>query len=471
MKQAFKDEKGVLTAKVSFDETDIQKAQNKAVIHLAGQVTVPGFRKGKAPVSTAAKYLHGNDVADETINQLLRLVDSTFEKDETFSKYVKENKLVGGFRPAVSLDKFESKDAEFTISYVLRPVVSKLGSYKGLKADKVKKEEVKAEDIEKTISKLAEDQAELVPAEKAAVKGDTANIDFCGLMDGKEFEGGSAKAFDLELGSNKFVPGFEDQVVGHKAGEKFDVKLTMPETYPAPLTGKDVTFVVTLNSVKVKQVPAINDEFATTLTGEYASKSLAELKDKVKANLTKANETKYNNALINTLLLQVRDGSEFAVADKYLDSLAQERSAEDEKNVQKQGLSLDDYLKLVGQDKKTYEAQLKDGVLGELKSSLIYDALAEAEKIAAPTEADIEKELHSSVKDFVASFTSYLKAQKMSDDQIKNQVNGYLNQVFASLLTRKVQDRVLELNGFKKPEEKPAEKADKAPASDAEKAK
>lgn len=460
MNHTFKKENGKLTATVTFDEKEIQHATEKAVNRLAKEVTVKGFRKGMAPVSEARRYLNADDVMNQTVNSLLGNVDGAFEKNDEFQGYVKGNKLANGFRPAVSLTKFSDKEAEFIITYYLRPELVKLGAYTGLKID-VKQESVSDADVDEEINRLAADNAELVPVEREAKIGDTANIDFTGLLDGKEFDGGSAKAFDLELGSGRFVPGFEEQVVSHKSGDKFDVALKMPENYPAPLASKDVVFKVVLNTLKEKQVPAINDEFATTLTGSYASKDLAELKAKVRTNLEKSAADRFRNAKINAYLLQVRDSSEYAISDEFAAQAVKERETEDAKSIEAQGLSLEEYLKLMNQTKEQYESGLKAVVEAEIKSSLVYNGIAEAEKVDAPTNADIEKQLGSSIDDFIKNYTNYLKSQKLNQEQISNQINGYINQIFASIMTARVQAKVLELNEGKKEETKTDETAAK----------
>lgn len=460
MTNSIKEEKGLLLVTATYDKDDIKAAVDKAINHLCLEVTVPGYRKGKAPVSTASRYLRNEDINNETINQLLRAYDKNFEKDDNLNKYFKEDKVFG-VRPEVNVTKFAPEGAEILITYVLRPTVSKLGQYKGITSSAEKKEITEA-DIEKELNRLAENEAELAPKDKAAEKGDTANIDFVGLMEGKEFDGGSAKAFDLVLGSNQFVPGFEDQVIGHKAGDKFDVALTMPENYPAPLTSKPVVFKVTLNSVKVKEIPEINDDFATTLTGEFASKDLAELREKVISHLNKDAENEYMNHILNDLLLQVRDSSEFVIADKFVNIQVDERMHADERNIENQGLSLDEYLNLIKKSKDEYRKELTDGVLSEVKTSLVYDAIMDAEKLPKVENKDIEEALGSKISDFVNGYSGYLRASKMNDEQIRNQVNGYLNQVFTSIMTKRVQDCILVLNGYKeeaKPEEKPAEEA------------
>ncbi len=453
MERTFKNENGHLIAKVTFASEEVTKATEKGIRKLCESVTVPGFRKGKAPVEKARLRLRSNDIAQATIDDLLQRVDAGFMKDDEFSSYVKDSKILGSFRPSVSIDKFTNTEAEFTITYTLRPVCSRLGNYKELHSD-VQEHVVSDEDVQTFIEGLAKDNAELVPTTEAAKMGDTANIDFVGLLEGKEFEGGSAKSFDLVLGSKHFVPGFEEQVVGHKAGEKFDITLTMPENYPEPLTGKEVLFKVTLNAVKVSQVPEINDEFATTLSGKYASKDLAELKEKVRTNLVEDNHKRYLNNLVNSFLLQIRDASEFVIADDYVSELVQQRKSADEKRINDQGLTLAEYLKLIGQKAEDYENQLRDGVLSEIKTSLTYDAIATAEKIPSPAQADLEKRLGSPINGFMNDLSSYLRSQKLSDQQIQNQINNYLNQVFLSILNERVQTRILELNGFKVEEKK-----------------
>lgn len=472
MKRTFKNENGHLIAEVSFDGEEIKSAQERAINKLIQNVTVPGFRKGKAPKERAISRLSQQQVFDESINAMLRTLDKNFNTDEEFQSYVKGNKLLGRFRPDVELKKYEAEDAEFVVTWILVPEVKTLGEYKGLKSD-VKLKRVLVADIDTEIKKLAEENAELVEADKAAEIGDTANIDFVGLMNGEAFEGGSSKGFDLELGSKRFVPGFEEQIVSHKAGDKFDVALTMPENYPAPLTGKAVVFKVTLNSVKVKEVPEINDEFATTLSGKYVSKDLAELKAKVKENLSKQNEENFKNSKINGLLLQIRENSEFVIAKEYIDQLVKDRKASDEDAISKQGLSLEEYLKLTNNTMEAYEKQLTAGVEAELKTQLVYEALAKALEIPAPTQKDIEDQLGTPLNQFINSYTNYLKGAKLPEEQINAQINGYINQVFASILTNRVQSKVLELNTVakkttKKAEEKPAEeKVEEKPAEEA----
>ncbi len=285
-------------------------------------------------------------------------------------------------------------------------------------------------------------------------------------MNGKEFDGGSSKAFDLELGSHKFVPGFEEQCIGHKAGDHFDLPLTMPENYPEPLTGKDVVFVVDVNEVKVHEVPEIDDDFATTLSGDLASDNLEELRGKIRTQLTEQNHKNYLNNLVNSLLNQVRDSSEFVIADEYVGVYADQRQHSDEHQVEEQGLTLEEYLKLVNMSYEDYRANLVSGVTAELKASLIYDALATAEEIPAPQQADIEARLGTPLNQFISVYSKYLKSQNLSDEEVNNYINNYINQIFISIFNERIQSRILEINGYKAPEPAAAEENSEAEASE-----
>ena len=445
MNHTFKNENGHLIATAIFGKDEISTATNKAIVSICKDITVKGFRKGKAPIEEARKYIRSDDLANHTINELLKVVDREFFKDPEFNGY----SLLNGFRPNVSLDKFSNEEVQFTISYVLRPYTSKIGKYIDLKAD-VKEEEVTDADIDKHIQHLAEENSELVTKEKAAEKGDIVNIDFVGLLNGEAFDGGSAKAFDLELGSNHFVPGFEDQLLGHKAGDKVDVNVTLPTEYPEPLSGKDVLFKVTINSVKVKEVPEIYDEFATTLSGKYVAKDLAELKAKVKDILVDQNHHNYENGIINSLLLQTRDGSEFVIPDEYIEQLVDNQMKYNSQRFESQGITLDEYLKIIKKEKDQYRSELKEQLTNQLKTSLLYDAIFAAEKLAYPTNEELEAKLGRPLNQVLKELNSYFKSLGQSDEQIRAQTNSYLNEVNSSIIFEKVQNRLLVLNGYKK---------------------
>lgn len=449
---------GLLKIDLSFDEKEYQNALNKAEVALAKDVVVPGYRKGHAPLDTAKKYINGNKLADEIINNFLKAADKEFTSEKLYESY-----QILNIRPEINVTKFEEKESDISITYILNPEVTKLGEYKGIKSD-VKEKEITDKDVEDEINSLAKQNEELVSVDREVKKDDTVNIDFVGYLNGKPFDGGEGKSFDLVIGSNHFVPGFEDQLIGHKAGEKFEIKVTMPDNYPEELANKETTFKVTINSVKEGQVPEINDEFATTLTGDYVSKDLAELKEKVKNKLVDQAKKDYLRNKANDYLLKCRDSSEYEIADKYVDLITNDKIENDRKMIEQQGLTLEEYLKLTKVDYDTYKADIRNNSLAELKNGLVYDAIYKKENIPTITNADLEKQIGMPLNSFVNQYGSYLKMQKYNDNQIRNETNRYINSIATNLVQQKVIDKVLILNGDKteeKVEEKKEEKTDK----------
>lgn len=482
MTREFKNENGLLCAEITFNSEEVKKAQEKAIDKLIQGVTVPGYRKGKAPKEAAISRLNQNQIINESIDKLLYWLDDNLNSDEEFKGYIRDRKFFDGLRPDVKLTAYDLNAAKFHVEWALNPVLSKLGAYTGLKNTATLKK-ITEKDVDEKIHQLAEDEAELVVKEKAAELGDICNIDFTGLLNGEPFDGGSAKGYDLELGSNKFVPGFEEQVVSHVAGDKFDVELTLPDNYPEPLNSKHVIFKVTLNSVETKVLPEINDDFATTLTGNYVSKDLAELKEKVKAELKDQAAKDFKNSTVNSLLLQIRDNSEYVIGKPVLDYYVNNRINEQAHQIESQfgGMNLDEFLKLTNKTHEDFEKEIRVGVESEIKNNLVYESLMKELQIAQPSKEEVEKELGSTIDEVYNRYSAALKGSNLSTDEINSRINNYINQVYASVLTGKVQAKVLELNAPKPKakkakeetkEEKPAEEAEvKAEEKPAEEAK
>ena len=452
MKKSFKKDKTELLAEVSFDKDDIQKASNKAAVRVAQDITVPGFRKGKAPIDKAMAHISVEKFNDAVVNQLLREIDKNFATDEEFKKYVDGHKFAN-FHPDVHLEKFTETEADFHVHYILNPEISKLAKYTGIKPS-IEKEKVDDKKVDEFIKDLAKQNAELIYKEDEIKKGDTCNIDFTGYIKGKEFDGGSAKSYDLEIGSKQFVPGFEDQLIGHKSGDKIDVKVTLPDNYPEPLNGKEALFKVTINDVKEKSIPKINDEFATTLTGKFVSKDLAELKTKVKEHLIKNSDDKYLNDVLNAIVKEIKKGSTFEIHDRLIEENIERRIHNIEYQAKSYGLSLDEFLKIQNLDLEKAKADFKEQIINEFQNSLITEAIVENEKIAMPTKDELSEYLGTSVDDYLKNFNSYFTQQGNSKEEADLHAQNYLNNTLSTMIQRKVNDKLLVLNGFKKEEKK-----------------
>ena len=453
MKKSFKKEKSELLAEIEFNKEEIASASNKAANVVSQNITVPGFRKGKAPIEKAMAYISSEKFNDEVIHQLLKNIDKEASQDKEFKKYVDENKLAN-FRPDVHLEKFSDTEALFHVHYLLNPEITNLAKYTGIKIN-AEKDKVDDKKISDYIKDLADKNSELIYKDSEIKKGDTANIDFLGLINGKEFDGGSAKAYDLVIGSNQFVPGFDEKLIGHKAGEKVDVEITLPDNYPEPLTGKKALFKVTINHVKEKSVPKIDDDFATSLSGKFVSKNLAELKEKVKEELNREVENKFNSEVINGIFDKLRKESTFEISPKIIERNIERRIDQIEKQGEAYGLKLDEFLKLQNLTLEKAKENIKEQIISEIQNSLLLEMIADKEKISLPDNKDLNNMLGTDVNDYIKNSVAYYKKQGYTDQQANAQMQNYLNSLISNMMQSRVNNKILELNGYKKPESKP----------------
>lgn len=317
---------------ISLGSEELSAAEQVALTKMAGDVKVPGFRKGKVPVSVAAKHVNPAALQEQTLdNALSKAVAEAFMAE----------KIQALDRPAVDVKKFvPGQELEFTAEVEIIPPV-KLGNYKKLKA---KRQAVKVEDneVEEIITRMRENFTEKTEVKRAAKEGDEAVIDFTGKKDDVPFDGGAAKDFALKLGSGQFIPGFEEGVVGHKAGETFDLKLTFPKDYHAKeLAGADVVFTVTLHKVNELSLPEVNDEFAAKC-GPFTS--VDELKADIKREITAQKEREADEKLKDELVGELAEASKVALPELLIDD--QIRSIEQDlmQNLMYRGLTLDSYL-------------------------------------------------------------------------------------------------------------------------------
>ena len=378
VKNVEKLEKSRVALEIEVGAEEFEAAVQKAYLKVRSKVSVPGFRPGKAPRKMVEK-LYGADVfyADA--------VDEAFP--EAYEQAVESEKLDTIGYPEVEMVGDVTKDGfTFKATVAVYPEV-KLGEYKGVS---VPKEEVKvtADDVKERLNEMAERNARLVSVERKAKKGDTAVIDFEGFDNGVPFDGGKGENYELELGSGTFVPGFEDQVIGMKAGEEKDVDITFPEDYQKDLAGKAVVFKVKVNEVKVKELPAIDDEFAKDVS-EFDT--LKELKDDIKKQIESEREQAVKVAYENALIEKVAESIECEIPEALIEAQCKRFLEEFKSRIMAQGIPYDQYAKMTGMDEKKFMEDGREPAIKQVKMDLAIAEIIEQEKLEA-TDEEIEEE-------------------------------------------------------------------------------
>lgn len=369
----------------------VAKGFKQAVSRISNRVNVPGFRKGKAPRKTLEMRFGKAIVAAEAQDIVI---------NKAMNEALAENKLVPVTQPDIKADVFSEKEgATFTATFVKQPEV-KLGEYKGLE---VEKHDVKITDeqVEEQLKMAAQQSARLkvVPEGSAVEKGDYVFIDFKGTVDGKPFEGGEGKGYPLEIGSNSFIPGFEDQLKGHKAGDDVTVKVKFPKPYfKAELENKDAEFAVHINDVKRKEVPELNDEFAKSVGKFETIKDLRDsLKQQMQLQAVQQAEDMYRQALVEKAVAN----SEVDIPKEMIDQRIDEIISEMKLNMQARNLDFDTYLKNVNKTEEEFRKQYEENAAKEVRQSLILGAIADKEKLTV-TDNDLSMEVYFMAQQFNA---------------------------------------------------------------------
>ena len=370
--------------KLSFDidAAQFDAAMDKAYIKVRGQVTIPGFRKGRAPRKMIENMYGGEGV----------FYDEAFELifDEVYGPAIDENKLEVVDRPQVDIQQIGTgKNLQFTCEVFVKPDVT-LGEYKGVEVKRehtlVTEDEVNAE-IEKERNKQA---AEVSVEDRAVAEGDTVNLDYSGSVDGVKFAGGTAEAQTLKIGSHTFIPGFEEQMVGMNIGEEKDLEVTFPEEYHAKeLAGKKAVFHVKVNGITETQLPALDDDFAKDIS-EFDT--LDEYKADVRAKLEAQAAERDNNAFTNAVIEKVMENATVeipeAMVERQIDSMVRNFEA----RLAQQGLKLTDFIKYTGQDEKSFRNQYREQAEKSVRANLVLEAVENAENFEA-TEEEIDAEI------------------------------------------------------------------------------
>lgn len=363
------------------DADTFNKAVDAAYNKTKHKYAIAGFRKGHVP-KKVIEGIYGKEVFFEDAMDIVI--------PEAYSEALDKEKDVDVVaQPELtSFDFKEDGGATFTLIVTVKPDV-KLGKYKGLSIEK-KVEKVTAKQVDEAVEQAREKQARIVETDEAAKNGDIVNIDFVGSVDGVKFDGGSAESYDLELGSGSFIPGFEEQLVGAKKGEKKDVNVKFPEDYHAEeLKGKDALFECTINAVKKKELPALDDEFVKDVS-EFDT--FAEYKADVKNKLMKDAEDRADREFEDALVQAVVDNAEVEVPQAMIDQEAEDMAREFEYRLSYQNIKLDDYLKYLNMTRDQLLDEYKEQAAKSVKVRLVMEAIVKAEELKFE-EKDIDEKL------------------------------------------------------------------------------
>ena len=408
--QVEKLEKNMAKLTVEVSAEDFKAAIKKAFNKNKNRFSIPGFRKGKAPQAMIEKmYGEGvfyEDAADEAINA-------------SYAEAMKESGLDIVSRPEVTIEKI-GKDEPFVYSALVavKPEVT-LGQYKGVEVEKADAS-VSAEDVEADFKKVQEQNARLLTVEDRGVEdGDQTVIDFEGFVDGKGFEGGKAEDYPLTIGSHSFIDTFEEQLIGKKIGEECEVNVTFPTEYhAADLAGKPATFKVTVKEIKVKELPELNDEFASEVS-EFDT--LDEYKKDVEKKLAEKKEIEANSKNEDAVVAKVVENASMEIPDKMIDAQAENMVQDMARRMQSQGLSLDMYLKYTGMTVEQMKEQARPDAEKRIRTSLVLEAVAQAENIQISDEKVDEEvakmaEAYKMEVDKLKSYMSESDIKQMKED-------------------------------------------------------
>jgi len=400
--------RGVLTFTIGQDQ--IKPELDRVFNSVKKTINVPGFRKGHLPRPVFNQKFGEEALYQDALNNLL---------PNAYEAAVKEAGIEVVAQPKIDIVSME-KGQDWTIAaeVVTKPEV-KLGAYKDLEVSVEVSKEVSDEDVDARIERERNNLAELVIKEGAAAEGDTVVIDFVGSVDGVEFDGGKGDNFSLGLGSGQFIPGFEDQLVGHKAGETVDVVVTFPEDYQAAdLAGKEAKFVTTIHEVKEKEVPALDDELAKDIDEEV--ETLDELKEKYRKELAEAKETAYKDAVESAAIdLAVENAEIVELPEEMVHEEVHRSVNEFLGNMQRQGISPDMYFQITGTTKEDLHKQHEADAEARTKTNLVIEAVAKAEGFEASAE-EIEAEITSLAADYNMEVDRV--RQLLSEDMLKHDI-------------------------------------------------
>ena len=405
-------EEGTNNGKLTFEiePAKIKEGLDTAFNRVKKTLNVPGFRKGKVPRQIFNKMFGEESLYQDALNAVL---------PEAYANAVAESNIKPVAQPEIDVESME-KDSTWvlTAKVTVEPEV-KLGQYKDLEV-KAQSTEVTDEEVDAEIKKLQEQQAELVLKEdQPAAEGDTVVIDFEGKVDGVAFDGGKGENYSLELGPNTFIPGFEDQLVGHKAGETVEVNVTFPEEYHAEdLKGKDAVFETTIHEVKTKELPELDDEFAKDVDEEVDT--LVELKAKTRERLEAQKQNAAKEAIQEEVIDKAVENAEIGeIPGAMIEEDVHRQMDQYLAGLQQQGISADMYYKLTGSSEEDLHKQFESGAQKRVKTNLVLEAIVAAEDIKAS-----EEEINAEIKELATQYGMEEAAVRsaLSDDMLNHDI-------------------------------------------------
>ena len=413
-----------VTLTIEVEAAEVNKAVEQACKRLANRVSIPGFRKGKAPRIIVERHVGKDAVLQEAFDIVA---------PKALSKAFDEQKIDPVTRPSVDIETLEEgKDLVFKATVTPRPEV-KLGDYKGLNVPK-NEVNITDEDVEKQLKTFQDRQGKLVDApEGAEVKdGDFTTLDFKGFVDGEAFDGGEGKDYPLQIGSNSFIPGFEDQLVGAKIGEERDVNVKFPEEYHAKeLAGKDATFKCTIRSIKTKELPAIDDELAKKVSKfETLDELKADIRKNLEENAERTAENDQKSAAIEMAANNITVDIPAVMIDNRVTAMIQEMAM----RLEQQGMKLEQYLQYAGTDIAKLREQYRETAEKNVKTDLMLEEVAKAEDIKVEAK-DLDEEV-------AAMAAAYGATPQQVQKIIKEQ--GRIGDLAASVLRKKTAQFIID---------------------------
>ena len=430
-------------AKLSFTVSaeDFEGAIVKAYKKNVGRISIPGFRKGKAPRHVIEMQYGKSVFYEDALDELF---------PELYTAAIEENKLEVVDRPELDVEQMESgKELKFSVEVFVKPDVE-LGDYSAIEAEKVV-DEVTDDDVTAEIERARERNARFIDVtDRPAKLDDEVNIDYAGFDGDRQFEGGTANNYNLTLGSGTFIPGFEEQLVGASVGDDVEVNVTFPEDYhEKSLAGHPVVFKVKVNSIKEKELPALDDDFANDLSFDTFEEYKADVKQKLEKDAEEKAETAFENEVIEKVL----DAAKVDIPEAMIDAEVQDMLRDMEMRMSMQGLKLKDYMMYTGQTEEQMKAMYKPQATDRVKGQLVLEAIRDKENISA-TDEEVDAEIAKVAEQRKKSLDDY-KAQLS-----ENAINSFRNMTTMKKVVDMLKGRAVAPSKEAKEEAKEEEKAE-----------